>query len=60
MHGSCNDLEISRTYGSMQTSTSWLLRERLVYGAPWCTHNRTYFDNYSIFSSVVERASIRG
>ena len=25
-----------------------MLRERLVYGTPWCTHNRTYFDNYSI------------
>ena len=52
MHCSCSELEVSRTYGSMQTSTSWLLRERLVYGAPWCTHNRTYFDNYSTFSFV--------
>jgi hypothetical protein len=60
VHCSCSELEVSRTYGSMQTSTSWLLRERLVYGAPWCTHNRTYFDNYSIFSSVVERASLHG
>ena len=57
VHCSCKDLEISRTYGSTQASTSWLLRERLVYGAPWCTHNRKYFDNYSIFSLVVERAS---
>ena len=47
MHCSCNDLEISRTYGSTQTSTSRMLRERLVCGTPWCTHNRTYFDNYS-------------
>ena len=47
MHCSCNDLEISRTYGSMQTSTSRMLRERLVCGTPWCTHNRKYFDKYS-------------
>ena len=42
MHCSCNDLEISRTYGSTQTPTSRMLRERLVCGTP-----RTYFDNYS-------------
>ena len=36
-----------------------MLRERLVYGTPWCTHNRTYFDNYSIFSFVKVRA-LRG
>ena len=59
MHCSCNDLEISRTYGSMQTSTSRMLRERLVCGTPWCTHNRTYFDDYSIFSFVEVRA-LRG
>ena len=47
MNCSCNDLEISRTYGSMQTSTSRMLRECLVYGTPWCTHNRKYFDKYS-------------
>ena len=47
MHCSCNDLEISRTYGSMQTSTSRMLRERLVCDTPWCTHNRTYFDKHS-------------
>ena len=47
VHCSCKDLEISRTYGSTQTSTSWLLRERLVCGTPWCARNRTYFDKYS-------------
>ena len=43
VHCSCNGLGISRT----QTSTSRMLRERLVYGIPWCTRNRTYSDNYS-------------
>ena len=37
MHCSCSELEVSRTYGSMQTSTSWLLRERPVCGTP-CTY----------------------
>ena len=37
VHCSCNDLEISRTYGSTQTSTSRMLRERLVCGTP-CAH----------------------
>ena len=34
MHCSCNDLEISRTYGSTQTSMSRMLREYLVYDTP--------------------------
>ena len=59
MHCSCNDPEISRTYGGMQTSTSRTLRERLVCGTPWCTRNRTYFDGCSIFSFVEVRA-LRG
>ena len=57
MHCSCNDLEISRTYGSTQTSTSQMLRERLVSGTPWCTRNRTYFDGYSIFSFVEDQGT---
>ena len=24
-----------------------MLRDYLAYDTPWCTHNRTYFDNYS-------------
>ena len=34
IHCYCNDLEVSRTYGSTQTSTPRMLRERLVYGTP--------------------------
>ena len=60
MHCSCNDLEISRTYGSTQTSTSRMLRERLVCGTP-CAHIIVLtLTTTQIFSSVVERASLHG
>ena len=60
MHCHRNHPEVSRKYGNTQVSTSRMLREYFAYDTPWCTHNRTYFDDYSIFSFVVERASIRG
>ena len=47
IHRHRNDLEISRTYGNTQISTSRMLRKYLVYDTPWCTNNRTYFDKYS-------------
>ena len=36
-HRHRNDLEVSRTYGNTQISTSRMLRKYLVYGTPWCT-----------------------
>ena len=59
IHCHHNDLEVSRTYGNTQISTSRMLWECLAYDTPWCTHNRTYFDDYSIFSFVEVRA-LRG
>ena len=59
IHCHHSDPEVSRTYDSTQISTSRMLWEYLVYDTPWGTHNRTYFDDYSIFSFVEVRA-LRG
>ena len=48
VHCSCNDLEVSRTYGNTQISTSRMLRKYLVYDTPWCTNNPAS----SIYSTV--------